>query len=580
VKYIFVFLALFSIVFASNPDLTQRKTIIIPDDYVPKFETPHSQLFNSQTPNSPTDLILGRIECIGGTAYDWVNGPCASWCVNDQNNGIHVTWMWSNTETFSDRNMRYNFYDWSTSTWNWIDANNYMNSGINVFSQALTSVAGGSDLDRTTGNFVICGNHSSAGSILPKLARDLVPGGGLFEYSDGPLGWRWPFIAVSQNQSIHVACVDVGTTDSLYYTRCSPWGTWSAPINVCQGTPAPLFPNHNIQASKTSNKVIITWEESEPANNQDRGYYRFSNDGGVNWDAPVQIPFPPSSLDSPSFHIGGFYACFDQNDNFHLVTQTAPPGLAWPAEIWHYCPTNNPTWSHIHLRDYDTLAGSVGYNTLAACRPSITRNPSNNYLYVTWEMFDSLNLEPLTSRTRADIWVAESRDNGLTWVGKTRITDPNTTSKRFPVAGGVQVTPSPTDKDTLLVLYMVDSIAGAFVQGEHRYCVNPMVLHRVPVPLTVGIEQEPIDNAYNLTLNVLPNPFQNNTTIHYSLPHNTHLNLTIYDITGRNVKTLINGHQSSGNYSITLNSQTLAKGIYFCSLKTDARQITKKLIIN
>jgi hypothetical protein len=587
VKYIFVLLVLLSVTLASNPDLTLRKTVIVPDNQSPttKPQTPYSQTLNSQTPNSSTDLVLGRIECVGGTCYDWVNGPCASWCVNDPSNGIHVSWLWSNTEAMSDRNMRYNFYDWSTHTWNWISATNYMNSGIPVFSHVMTSVAGGADLDNTTGNFVICGNYGTSGSIKPELARDLVPGGGLFEYSEGPLGWRWPFIAITQNQAIHVACTDATSTDSLFYTRCSPWGTWSTPINVCPPAPEQMFPNQNIQASKISNKVIITWEESEPANNMDRGYYRLSTDGGTNWSAPTQIPFPPSSLDSPSFHITGFYACFDQNDNFHLATQTAPAGLAWPAEIWHYCPTNNPAWSHVFLRDYDTLAAGVGYNALSACRASITRNPSNNYLYIAWECFDSLNYEPSTSLGRASIWIAESRDNGLTWPYKTRITDLDQTSKRFPVVGGVQVTPSTTDSDTLFILYMVDSIAGAFLQGEHRFCVNPMVLHRVPVPFPTGIEENSLLQVTNFAFQVSPNPFSSNTLISYSTPNSQTLKLQIYDVTGRLVKTLVNQSTPAGNYATNWNrtdhnNNRAPAGIYFVSLKTDDKSITKKITIN
>jgi hypothetical protein len=579
-------LTILSITSAFDKNLTAKQTKIIPDNHIPKFEIPYSQTPNAQTLNSQTDFVLGRTECVGGTCYDWVNGPCASWCVNDPSHGIHVTWLWSNTAAVTDRNMRYNFYDWSTHTWNWFDAANFMNSGIPVFSHVMTSVGGGSDLDRTTGNFVISGNYGTSGSIKPELGRDLVPGGGLFEYSEGPLGWRWPFIAVSQNQSVHLACSDVATTDSLFYIRCSPWGTWSTPINVCPPQPSPMFPNYNITASKVSNKICIVWEESEPVTAQDRAFYRLSNDNGVNWNPPAQLPFPPSVGFAPSFGVSSLFAMYDAQDNLHIVASVSDTGVTVPAEIWHWCPINNPQWSLIHHFDPETLNAPVGYNAIFACRPSIVQEPTTNYFYVSWEQFDSLNYEPTNSRARADIHIAQSNNNGLTWNAKARITDPDQTSKRFPVVGGVQVTPSTTDKDTLLVFYMVDSIAGSFLDGEHRFCVNPMFLHRVPVPLATGFEEQLIANQ-NLyySLQIAPNPFWSHAIINYSIPEPHKVSLEIHDITGRLVKTLVNESKLAGTYTTSWNrtdyhERSVPAGIYFASLTTHDKSITKKIIID
>lgn len=566
-----------------NRDLIAQKRILIDENTQLEATTINNPKAKTDEQTSSNDFVLGRIEVVGGTCYDWVNGPCATWCINDPTNGIHVTWLWSNTSGLTDRNMRYNFYDWSTHSWNWIDNNNYMNSGINVFSHTMTSVAGGADLDRTTGNFVIAGNYGTSGSILPKLARDLVPGGGLFEYTEGPLGWRWPFIALSQNQAIHVACVDVTTTDSLYYTRCQPWGTWTTPINICRPQPAPMFPNHNIAASKVSNKVCIVWEYSEDVG-QERAFYRISNDGGINWQSIQQLPFPPSVGFAPSFGVSSLFVMYDVSDNLHIVASVSDTNRTVPAEIWHWCPTNNPQWSLIHRFDPDTLTAPVGYNAIFATRPSIIQEPTTGYFYVAWEQFDSLNFEPSTNRARADIHIAQSNNNGQTWNAKARITDPNTTSKRFPVVGGVQVTPSPTVKDTLLVFYMIDSIAGAFLQNEHRFCVNPMVVHRVPVPLSPAIEENNNVIKPNLELQVLPNPITNNAMIKYSLPKSGKVNLLISDITGRTIQVLRQTFEQAGSYTIQFSSKSnskrkLSAGIYFITLTTGEGSITKKILI-
>jgi hypothetical protein len=269
---------------------------------------------------------------------------------------------------------------------------------------------------------------------------------------------------------------------------------------------------------------------------------------------------------------------FDGSDNFHIVLSVSDTGYTLPAEVWHYCPTNTPAYSLIHHYDAETLNAAVGYNAIFATRPSICRNPTNNYLYVAWEQFDSLNYEPTTSLARADIHVAESRDNGLSWYAKKKITSPNTMSKRFPIVGGVQ-------GDTLLVMYLNDSIAGAFLQGEHRFCVNPIVVQRVPVPFSAGIEQNDHPTCYNFTLlPAIPNPTRTQTTIRYSLHATGNVTLSIHDVSGRLVKNLISGTKPAGEYSVAWNGRNeLGKkanaGIYFYTLKIDTKSLTRKLII-
>lgn len=595
ITIIILLIAGLSITFAINKDLTKVQTTIIDNDK-PAVLPPTTEKVSNYSGNPyPLMQDYGRTEVIGGTCYDWVNGPVMTWLVNDPNNGIHATWLWSNTEALTDRNMYYNFYDWTTRTWSWINPTNYMLSGQAVFPHTVTSVAGGADLDKVSGNFVISANYVYTGVLSVKLARDQSPGSGLFEYSQGPTGYRWPTIGVTQNQNVHIAAINAlpsGQEDSLYYSRTTTatWPTtWTPYIKIPPPQPDPFFPDHNIAASKNSNKVLIVWEASEDAYPK-RVFYRLSTNGGVSWDAPTQLPFPPSMYGvNPSFHISSLFAMFDAQDNFHIVASVmhyeGTSGYTIPAQIWHYCPANTPAWSLVHHYDAETLNAAVGYNAIFATRPSIVQNPNNNHLYVVWEQFDSLNFEPLTSRARADIYVAESHNNGQTWIAKKRITAPNTMSKRFPIAGGVQVTPSPSDPDTLLVMYLADSIAGAFLQAEHRFCVNPIVVHRVPVPLPTGIEeQNALPKYYPFMLSpAMPNPTNKFTNISYSIPTTDKVNLTIYDVLGRPVKTLVSGVKSAGEYSVTWDGtddvgKNVHSGIYFYSLKTSDRSITHKLI--
>lgn len=63
-----------------------------------------------------------------------------------------------------------------------------------------------------------------------------------------------------------------------------------------------------------------------------------------------------------------------------------------------------------------------------------------------------------------------------------------------------------------------------------------------------------------------PNPFNPSTTIRYDLPVNANVNLTVYDLNGRVVQTLVNSAQSVGTYQIKLNTVDMASGVYIARI--------------
>ena len=79
-----------------------------------------------------------------------------------------------------------------------------------------------------------------------------------------------------------------------------------------------------------------------------------------------------------------------------------------------------------------------------------------------------------------------------------------------------------------------------------------------------------------------PNPFNPSTIIKYSIPENSNVSLTIYDLLGNEVTTLINKEQNAGNYEVTFNpsliNDGISTGVYFYTLRTGTATITKKLI--
>jgi hypothetical protein len=487
------------------------------------------------------------------------------------------------TDTFfTDRNMRYNFYDYGLGGWNWLDTD-FMLSGINTFTERTGY--GSIDVD-TNGAAAISAHHRTGASdadFAPILAKDADIGAGIFEYvygeSVGLNHYEWPYIAVNMNGAYQLAMIDANNQDNLYASRSPTWGDWDSPVNIPPPQPEPLSPTHNIATSKVagSNKVCITWVAVPAAGySQEPAFYRESQDGGNNWDSPVDIGFPPAfGPDTlPSFSISSLFPFYDRDNNLHIVGNVSPyvrdTNWVLPAQIWHWCAANPDTWNLIHIASPDSWNGNIPGNAVACCRPSLGQDNSGN-LFVAWEEFDGVNVEPTTNRLRADIWCSVSQDNGVTWAAGTKITDGGEVTYRYPsILNPIG--------DTVMVTYLIDQVAGFFVQGaEGPATNNPVVVQKVQMG---AVAESPIAAPPSrLQMTAGPNPVRSRTVMSYALPRSGDMSLIVYDAAGRPVQTLAAGRRPAGRYSATWDAAGVPAGIYFCTLEAGRSRVTRKVIL-
>ena len=100
------------------------------------------------------------------------------------------------------------------------------------------------------------------------------------------------------------------------------------------------------------------------------------------------------------------------------------------------------------------------------------------------------------------------------------------------------------------------------------------------------LDEGAIVTSLELTQNY-PNPFNPSTTISYNVDASGVVTLKIYDIMGRLVRTLVDGHRSSGNlggYSVVWDGkdsqgQQVSAGLYIYSLQTPGGNMTKKMVL-
>ena len=86
----------------------------------------------------------------------------------------------------------------------------------------------------------------------------------------------------------------------------------------------------------------------------------------------------------------------------------------------------------------------------------------------------------------------------------------------------------------------------------------------------------PVD--YTLGQNY-PNPFNPETNINFTIPKSGNVTLKIYDVSGKEVSTLVNEVKNAGNYIVGFNAASLPSGAYFYRLETNGFSATKKMML-
>jgi hypothetical protein len=128
--------------------------------------------------------------------------------------------------------------------------------------------------------------------------------------------------------------------------------------------------------------------------------------------------------------------------------------------------------------------------------------------------------------------------------------------------------------ETIIALFVNDSSIFAGVG------INYGIWQRRLSEIT-GMNQPPslnIPGSFKLEQNY-PNPFNPSTVISWQLAAGSFVTLKVYDILGREVKTLVNERQSAGTHSVTFNAAGLSSGVYFYRISTGSFVQTKKLMV-
>jgi len=112
---------------------------------------------------------------------------------------------------------------------------------------------------------------------------------------------------------------------------------------------------------------------------------------------------------------------------------------------------------------------------------------------------------------------------------------------------------------------------------NYQWNINDIVSFRYNEVTGIG---EVIKGLNGLDVKLFPNPNSGSFQLGYKLPKQTHVEVSLYSIDGKLIKTLYKGQQIAGEQRINANLFEIPKGVYACRIEADGFSVNKKIIVN
>jgi hypothetical protein len=347
-----------------------------------------------------------------------------------------------------------------------------------------------------------------------------------------------------------------------------------------------------VPTNPTYNNLFISWTSFGPS----RGIkFRKSSNAGLNWSSTVSV--------SPSVSAQGSNICSGANGEIFIVW--------WQSGIKFDRSTNGGTSFGTDLTI--SSESSNNYGSFPFICVDYSQGSRRGHVYVVFA--DDRN-------GAGDIWLQKSTNGGVNWlVNPIRVNNDVTGDQFWPVVrcdinGDLYVTYY--DQQTGLNSYLARSTDGGFTwtneilsdmsffgnspnsevrfgdyieMDVHNGRVVPVwtddraggdnqEIYSAIVEYSVGITQNSsaVPDNYSLYQNY-PNPFNPSTSIKFDIPKQSLVRISVYDVIGREVETLVNKDLFSGEYSVDWNASAFPSGVYFYRINAGQYTEIKKMML-
>ncbi len=132
---------------------------------------------------------------------------------------------------------------------------------------------------------------------------------------------------------------------------------------------------------------------------------------------------------------------------------------------------------------------------------------------------------------------------------------------------------------------------GSFFSSSRSFTVNPPYLYCADYfslgvydcSGAMGIEDPGNENNLKPTsfglLSAYPNPFNTTLTVKFGLPSNSPVNISLYNVIGEQLQSIIDSNYLAGTHSATFNGNELSTGIYFIRMETKTSNLIEKVVL-
>ncbi|HEY3875502.1 MAG TPA: T9SS type A sorting domain-containing protein [Candidatus Kapabacteria bacterium] len=445
----------------------------------------------------------------------------------------------------------------------------------------------------------------------------------------------WPSIAISNDGKFVYMIASYSPPPSGSYDQLQ-FGIWnlSADTAIFQGwsaEPGSADQNNSTAGITTggayriavskSGHIGVVWENTSESGGQVTDgsiYISESMDGGVTWSSTIptvadganftdrtesdnqgrSYAWTPSGSfdfwyngDHPEcLYVGDFN---DVSDNYYLpytttiyLVNSSTPGDVITSGDTIPIADVDPNDAYSVPNFLNLSSNVIDLQALPISWPTVALGSTPNQMAVFYQTYIEGDTQVYQDDTGTvifpygSIFYSYTLDGGQTWNGPVSYlaNDPSASQKidyRFPQTS--YFNPNLFGNQIYTSLYAADTGAG-FVDsvGQPGFDVVNYGLDTVMVAFD-GVASIP--TASNLALANFPNPVTAATNIQYSLLQPSHVTLTVTDMLGRPVATLVDGFVGAGEHQAVFSAGQLANGIYRYTLDADGVSVSKCLTV-
>ncbi len=431
------------------------------------------------------------------------------------------------------------------------------------FTARTGDPAVGIDLD---GNLFV--NGTSGASTFSIIAARSTDGGVNWTQTGvpNPTNNHKNYLVVDANSNspyanrVYVTYATINSSPINFSLSTDSGQTFSAPmtINGSVGSPNTNGPN---LAVGPNGELYLTWVGmGDPG---PLGLNK-STSGGISWGTPNSIRM----INNVGLIKG---IPFGRSLPSMAVDRSNSPRRGWVYIVYADRNPSSPDIFLIRSTDYGTTwSNPVKVNQDNSGNdqwlPWICVDPATGNLFVIY--YDSRNF---SANDSAEVYISASLDGGNTFKDASISDVPFKPAVLpvFPNYGGAYIGVSAL-RDTIWACWY-----------DNRTGVHQVYASRILLPEIVGsveIVSSDLPESYSLEQNY-PNPFNPSTEIQFSLPQRSRVTLTIFDLLGREVATLVSEELSGGSYSTRWDAAGFSSGVYLYRLQASEFVETKKLLL-